>query len=195
MSNALKAILDTINNAYENGECRINEDLERGERGDTLADFISIEVLEACQGNAEEGMVDIAINSMSRALEKLQDVIGALESMDEVSANTSKHKMKSFGVTLTDNAERKTSFSAGFDSEGTYFESESTIEGDEEGTHTVNVNIGDINIDGNGWRDIESGGHLQSFIEEVLLGNQDGQEFLDNISKALGVDDPAGIVF
>jgi hypothetical protein len=102
--------------------------------------------------------------------------------------------MKSFGITLTDEAGRTTSFSAGFDSEGVYFESEQVIEGDEEGSHTVSASIGDIDIDGDGWRDLDSGDYLKDFIIEVLLGEQDASEFLQKIAKDLDVNGDAGKV-
>jgi hypothetical protein len=100
-------------------------------------------------------------------------------------------------IVLTDSADRKTFFSVGFDKDGSYFESEPTYDGKEEGSHTVNAHIEDIriDIDGNAWRDLEAGGYMGEFISEVVIGDQDAAEFLMNVSGALGASGEAGVVF
>lgn len=105
-------------------------------------------------------------------------------------------KCSEIGVVLTDNADRKTYFSVGFDESGKYYQSKSTYEGEEQGTHTVNAFIGEINIDidGNAWRDIDAGDYMEDFIDSVIYGERDASEFLVNIAEALGVEGEAGVV-
>lgn len=79
---SLRMILKTINESYHGGECRIDENLPPGERGDTLADFLASEVREVCQGksNAAE-MLDAAKRSVGRAVAELESVFDALEEL------------------------------------------------------------------------------------------------------------------
>ena len=99
-------------------------------------------------------------------------------------------KSCSVTVVLTDDAEREISFEVGFDDTGKYFEGDSEHEGDELGSHTINAYFGrrdgrggcfSIDIDGNGWRDIEGGDHLADFIGDVILAEGDADEFLMRI--------------
>ncbi len=79
----LKSILSAVNEAYEGGEGRIDEDLSRGQRGDTLAEFIAIEIREVTEGcESFESTQEAALNAMQTALMELQGVISALESLE-----------------------------------------------------------------------------------------------------------------
>ena len=100
-------------------------------------------------------------------------------------------------IVLTDDADRKTCFSVGFNESGKFYESNSTYEGDVEGTRTVNAFIGEINIDidGNAWRDLEAGDYMEDFVSNVVYGDRDAEEFFVNIAEALGTSDQPGIVF
>jgi len=93
-------------------------------------------------------------------------------------------------VVLTTSTDQKITFEAGF-KDGVYFEGTVIKEGEEGGGHTVNAFISELNvdIDGNGWRDIESGGYLEEFLKDVVFGERDAEEFLANISEAIGSDD------
>lgn len=98
-------------------------------------------------------------------------------------------------IVLTTSTDQKISFEAGFN-DGVFFEGETIKEGEEGGGHTVNAFISELNvdIDGNGWRDIENGGYLEDFLKDVVFGERDAEEFLVNISEALGSKDH-GVVY
>jgi len=84
MNKTIKAILDAANEAYENGECQVNvpsEDIGAA-RGDTLAEFLHIEIREVCEGNPESEMVQIAANAIATAIEQLQEVEAAIANLD-----------------------------------------------------------------------------------------------------------------
>jgi hypothetical protein len=51
-----------------------------------------------------------------------------------------------------------------------------------------------LTINGNAWRDIECGDYLEELIRDVLLGDTDPEEFLSNISEALGTEGEPGEV-
>ena len=76
MKNAIQAILVAANNAYENGECHIHCSKEElGDvRGDTLADFLHIELQEVCEGHLESEMPEIAANAVANAIKQLEAV-------------------------------------------------------------------------------------------------------------------------
>lgn len=79
----LKPILSAVNEAYERGEGQIDQDLERGERGDTLAEFIAIEIREVTEGCEDvESTQESALRAMQTALSELQEVVSALESLE-----------------------------------------------------------------------------------------------------------------
>lgn len=84
MSNqGFKSVLRTVNAAYCGGEGRIDEKLERGERGDGLADFIAVELSEVCERNvcdeeSTEEVAMVALGAMERARKELDDVCSAL---------------------------------------------------------------------------------------------------------------------
>jgi hypothetical protein len=92
-------------------------------------------------------------------------------------------------VLVTDSAEHTLEFKLGF-CKGAWFETEAigSLSG-----HTVHAEINDIVIDGNGWRDIEDGGYLETYCEDVVRGGRDPNEFLANISEALN-SQPSGKV-
>lgn len=50
-----------------------------------------------------------------------------------------------------------------------------------------------LEIDGDGWRDLEAGGYLGEFISDVLYGDTDADEFLTNIAEVLGTQDDPGM--
>jgi hypothetical protein len=76
-------ILSAADRGYDLGELRIDEDLERGERGDTLADFIAIEIREVTQGIEDfDAAKEEALRAMNVALKQLQDVIHEIEKVD-----------------------------------------------------------------------------------------------------------------
>ena len=75
-------ILSAANSAYQLGELRIDEDIPRGERGDTLADFIAFEIREVTQGVDDiDAAKDKALRAMNVALEHLQGVIHEIEKL------------------------------------------------------------------------------------------------------------------
>lgn len=79
----LKPILSAVNEAYESGEGQIDQDLARGQRGDTLAEFIAIEIREVTEGcESFESTQEAALNAMQTALMELQEVVSALESLE-----------------------------------------------------------------------------------------------------------------
>jgi hypothetical protein len=92
-------------------------------------------------------------------------------------------KGKTSYVVLTDDAASKTSFDIGIDKKGKFYIGGSSRDGAEEGDHTVNAFFSNIDIDmnGDGWRDIESGDYLEDFFVNVIFGKDDAQDFLDNI--------------
>lgn len=72
-------ILEIASQAYDGGEVRLEEDLERGERGDTLADFVAIELRECVDETTGEEAITEAIRCMGNAVDQLQSVLTALE--------------------------------------------------------------------------------------------------------------------
>jgi len=68
-----------------------------------------------------------------------------------------------------------------------FFVSESEVVGLDDSGHTVNAFIShlDIDIDGNAWRDIEAGDHLEEFFSQVVFGETDAEDFLSHISESL----------
>jgi len=75
----IDTILNAANEAYENGECRINEELSNDARGDGLATFIRNEIIDVCTGEDESKQVDAAVDALLRARRQLDDVISTLE--------------------------------------------------------------------------------------------------------------------
>lgn len=82
MNDVIQNVLNVINEVYEQGECRINEILPAGERGDCLADYIAFEVREACAGYEQNEVKEIALRALCTGLKQLQEVIDAIEKMD-----------------------------------------------------------------------------------------------------------------
>jgi hypothetical protein len=85
MNKVIRKILQAANNAYENGECQVDvpcEDIGAA-RGDTLAEFLHIEIREVCNGNPESEMVQIVANAISSAIEQLQAVEAAIIELDQ----------------------------------------------------------------------------------------------------------------
>jgi hypothetical protein len=99
-------------------------------------------------------------------------------------------------VGLTDTIGNIISFDVGFDQSGSFYQSESN--GDtEDGTHTETAEfvVGGVpfcEISGDGWRDIDAGGYLPDFLSDVIFGEREVDEFLANISEALGVEGDPG---
>lgn len=84
---ALKQALGQADNAYYSGEGRLKEDLEEGERGDGLADFIAATIHEH---NSESGIV--SMRSVNESLKDGQSRIEAcIEQIEQLtSAPTSR---------------------------------------------------------------------------------------------------------
>ncbi|KXS55003.1 MAG: hypothetical protein AWU57_599 [Marinobacter sp. T13-3] len=81
-TNIVNQILATANEAYENGECRINEDLPKGERGDTLADFLAIELQEVTEGEpSATAAISSAYAAVDSAIRQLTDVRDSLDNL------------------------------------------------------------------------------------------------------------------
>lgn len=75
ISEITQKILEAANKAYEGGECRIDEDIPAGERGDGLANFIRQEIIEVTEGAINiETAKKIAIINLARAKEQLGKV-------------------------------------------------------------------------------------------------------------------------
>ncbi|WP_415912274.1 hypothetical protein [Neptuniibacter sp. QD37_11] len=77
-------------------------------------------------------------------------------------------------------------FTAAFNSTGELTESTVKLISGLEFDTTDYASIGGIEITGNGWRDIDSGGYLEDFIRNVLFGDDDADEELSNYAEALG---------
>jgi len=73
-----QTILEVINNYYNNGECRLNEDLPDGERGDGLADFIVNEVKDLTHDGETTTSVYEVIGALLTAKEQLADIVEGL---------------------------------------------------------------------------------------------------------------------
>lgn len=73
---AIKSILDVVNKSYENGELQIDKSVnELGHsRGDSLAEFLHLEITEVCQGNEANQVQQLAINSIDTAIAQLVSV-------------------------------------------------------------------------------------------------------------------------
>jgi len=75
----VEKILKLVNEAYENGECRIDEDIPADERGDGLATFVRNEIIDTCQGEEDyDAALQIAEVALCRARSQLSDVIDML---------------------------------------------------------------------------------------------------------------------
>jgi hypothetical protein len=85
MKGTIKTILEAANLAYENGECQVHLSEEEigGNRGDTLAEFLHIELQEVCEGNPESQMMDIAANAIAKAIKQLQSVEVAIIQLEQ----------------------------------------------------------------------------------------------------------------
>lgn len=79
MRTAVQTLLSTIDAGYSNGESRLDEDLPLGERGDTLADFIAMEIREVCEGESDDNLEAVALAALENAVRQLQDAISAVE--------------------------------------------------------------------------------------------------------------------
>ncbi|WP_455233132.1 hypothetical protein [Geopseudomonas aromaticivorans] len=78
-------ILATLNAVYEDGELDLHEDLERGERGDTLADFLHFEIKDVSRGEDEPlPRVWDALNTTIGELEMVLETIQALELVEDL---------------------------------------------------------------------------------------------------------------
>lgn len=82
MDRIVKQMLAAANKAYSNGEQKLDEALPSGERGDTLADFIAIEITEVCEGNDPNDLIHIALRALDSASRQLQSVIKAIENLE-----------------------------------------------------------------------------------------------------------------
>ncbi len=80
MSAIINNLLIAANDAYENGECQIHRSEEDigSPRGDTLAEFLHIEISEACQGADEKAIPEIALNCIDMAIDQLMSVRSAI---------------------------------------------------------------------------------------------------------------------
>ena len=81
-SSATQRVLAAADAAYYNGELRLTEDLARGERGDTLAEFIVIEIREVSEGTEGEAVFEVALAAMERARDELSKVCEAIRSIE-----------------------------------------------------------------------------------------------------------------
>ena len=81
-TNIVNQILATANEAYNHGEGRINDDLPAGERGDTLADFLAIELREVTEGEpTPSAAIDSAQAATDKAISELMAVRDALDNL------------------------------------------------------------------------------------------------------------------
>lgn len=81
MSNANTAhLLEAADKAYKPDVYSLTEDVPAGVRGDTLADFVFLEIREVTQGALTfEEAKELGIGSMETAIRQLADVKDALE--------------------------------------------------------------------------------------------------------------------
>lgn len=109
--------------------------------------------------------------------------------------DTEKLAEKTVAIELVDQQGGTVRFSCGFDTDGKFYETAAEYSNEsEQGVTERAVFDGNLVIDGNGWRDIESGGYTEEFLADVLYGERDADEFLSNIAEALGVTGETGKV-
>lgn len=81
MDERIQKILEVANQAYENGELRIDEDIPDFERGDGLASFIRREIIEVLERNEDlsaKELAEMAYQAIQRSTQQLEDVEEAL---------------------------------------------------------------------------------------------------------------------
>lgn len=78
----VEQVLAAADAAYYDGELRLTEDIARGGRGDTLAEFIVIEIREVSQGMEGEAVVEVVLAAMERARDELSKVCEAIRSVE-----------------------------------------------------------------------------------------------------------------
>lgn len=96
-----------------------------------------------------------------------------------------------FQVTLYDDMHQSDSFFATFSNDGF---KQSQPKGTN--SHTVlatitpiNQNFKPISIDGDGWRDIDAADALSEFIKKVVIDQECGDAFFENLAKEVGVSE------
>lgn len=83
LNKIINTLLIAANEGYENGEMSLHVDLGRGNRGDTLADFIAAELREVIPGQHDfESARQVSIKAMETAVRQLQEVIRELSSVE-----------------------------------------------------------------------------------------------------------------
>lgn len=86
MTISTKTLLAAANQAYADGEMRIDIQLPAGERGDLLADFIANEISEVTEGmegaECEMAMIQASSEAIESAISKLQDVMNAISTVN-----------------------------------------------------------------------------------------------------------------
>jgi hypothetical protein len=111
---------------------------------------------------------------------------------------------KIFRITLVDSEERTQSFLAGWrDADnGAYLEVDEPNDDKIDQGVTQEVQIGTVTqhgssmaLDGNAWRDLEASGELENFLRDVVLGDRDGEEYLNLVAESLGVDEPGKVLY
>ena len=80
ISHQTQQILEAVNRAYNDGEGRINENLEPGERGDSLADFLRLEIIDVTRGEADPQ--EAAADAIASARAQLRDCLAVIEDAD-----------------------------------------------------------------------------------------------------------------
>lgn len=87
MSITTNTVLEAANHAYAEGQLQIDQDLPVGSRGDLLADFIANEIREVTKGmeghDAQLAISQAASEAIESAIERLQEVHGAISAVEE----------------------------------------------------------------------------------------------------------------
>ena len=84
---------------------------------------------------------------------------------------------------------KSSSFVCGFNSLGEFYNKNP----DQDKSPTIGGFIGGMQIDANGWRDLDEGNNLEDFIASVVFAGADANDFLKKVAKKLR-NKPAGLL-
>jgi hypothetical protein len=96
---------------------------------------------------------------------------------------------KAVTLDIINDRDKSSTFVCGFNSLGEFYNRNPDLTN----SPTIGGFVGGIQVDANGWRDLDEGNNLEDFIATVILADGDGDEFLKKAAKKLR-NKPAGLI-
>ncbi|WP_156350189.1 hypothetical protein [Achromobacter sp. 2789STDY5608633] len=90
----LKAALSRADQAYHGGEAQLVENFDRGQRGDSLADFIAAGIRKAWYSSRDQAPVLSCVHTFDEARARLQNCIEAIEEITPAEDLTQNNRPK-----------------------------------------------------------------------------------------------------